>query len=167
MKQQYAWLLNHISADPIKQQRTKLSPKSRHKEDSWAIESTGLHPHLLHHIPHSPNTDMFSVGSIADVAASWQNSNTYIQCGRVIMNCSWRPQQLQESMWILRDSTAPKYEQSNWQEHSANGSDTKAYHVTHTALSKRRVWASFKMSLLDFVVQWNKVSLAAWSRKSK
>lgn len=88
MKQQYAWLLNHISADPIKQQTTKLSPKSRHKEDSWAIESTGLHPHLLHHIPHGPNTGMFSVGSIADVAASWQNYNTLILRGRVIINCS-------------------------------------------------------------------------------
>lgn len=106
MKQQYAWLLNHISADPIKQRRTKLSPKSRHKEDSWAIESTGLHPHLLHHIPQGPNTDMVSVGSIADVAATWQNSSTLILRGRVIINCSSRPQQLQECMWISTDSTA-------------------------------------------------------------
>lgn len=85
MKQQYAWLLNHISADLIKQRRTKLSPKSRHKEHSWAIESTGPRPHLLHHIPHGLNPDMFSVGPIA---ASWQSSNTFVLCGSVIINCS-------------------------------------------------------------------------------
>lgn len=47
VKQQYAWLLNHISTDPVKQRRTKLSPTSRHKEDSWAIESIKLHPPSL------------------------------------------------------------------------------------------------------------------------
>lgn len=51
MKQQSAWLLNHISAHPIKQWRTKLGPKSRHKAHSWAIESVWLHS-FLHHTHH-------------------------------------------------------------------------------------------------------------------
>lgn len=83
MKQQHAWLLNHISADPVKQRRTKLSPKSRHKEDSWAIESAKLHPRLLHHIPHGPNTDD-SIVLIGALKAEFQ----HILCGRDIINCS-------------------------------------------------------------------------------
>lgn len=56
MKQQSAWLLNHISTHPIKQWRTKLGPKSRHKAHSRAIESIWLHPSPLHHTPHGPES---------------------------------------------------------------------------------------------------------------
>lgn len=87
MKQQYARLLNHISADPIEQERTELSPKSRHKEDSRAIESAGLLPRLLHHIPHSTNADMFAVASIA-AAAGFQRFQS-ARVGGVVINGSW------------------------------------------------------------------------------
>lgn len=49
MKQQSAWLLNHISTRPIKQWSARLGPKSRHKAHSRAIESIWLHPHLTSH----------------------------------------------------------------------------------------------------------------------